>query len=111
MRININDQVAILLSGPLGNTLLNLFTIVFYAAMMFYYSASLALIAIGISLLNLLALRYISRKRVDSNQKLLQDTGKLFGFSSAGLKMIESLKATASESDFFHVGPVTIQNC
>ncbi len=101
MRVNINDQVAALLSGPLGNTLLNLFTIVFYAAMMFYYSASLALIAIAISLLNVLALRYISRKRVDSNQKLLQDSSQLFGLSSAGLQMIESIKATASESDFF----------
>ncbi len=101
MRININDQVAALLSGPLGNTLLNLFTIVFYAAMMFYYSVPLALIAIAVSLVNLLALRYISRKRVDSNQKLLQDNSRLFGFSSTGLQMIESLKATASESDFF----------
>jgi len=101
MRININDQVATLLSGPLGNTLLNLFTIVFYAALMFYYSIPLALIAIGISLLNLFALRYISRKRVDSNQKLLQDTSRLVGFSSSGLQMIESLKAIAAESDFF----------
>ena len=101
MRVNINDQVAALLSGPLGNTLLNLFTIVFYAAMMFYYSASLALIAIAVSLVNLLALRYISRKRVDSNKKLLQDKSRLFGFSSSGLQMIESIKATASESDFF----------
>lgn len=101
MRININDQVATVLSGPLGNTLLNLFTIVFYAAMMFYYSVPLALIAIAISLLNLFALRNISRKRIDSNQKLLQDTNQLFGFSSSGLQMIESLKAIASESDFF----------
>ena len=100
-RININDQVAALLSGPLGNTLLNLLTIVFYAALMFYYSVSLALIAIAISLMNLLALRYISRKRVDSNQKLLQDSSRLYGFSSAGLQMIETIKATASESDFF----------
>ncbi len=110
-RININDQVAALLSGPLGNTLLNLLTIVFYAALMFYYSIPLALIAIAVSLVNLLALRYISRKRVDSNQKLLQDTSRLVGFSSAGLQMIESLKATASESDFFPGGPDTRQNC
>ncbi len=100
-RVNINSQVAALLSGQLGNTFLNLFLIVFYAALMFYYSIPLALAAIAISLLNLLALRYISRKRVDSNQKLLQDNGRLFGLSSSGLQMIESLKATASESDFF----------
>lgn len=101
MRVNINDQVATLLSGQLGNTLLNLFIIVFYAAMMFFYSVPLALVAISVSLVNLLALRYISRKRVDSNQKLLQDSGRMFGLSSAGLQMIESLKASASESDFF----------
>ncbi len=101
MRVNINDQVAALLTGQLGNTLLNILVIVFYAALMFYYSIPLAFIAIAISLMNILALRFISRKRVDSNQKLLQDNGKLFGLSSAGLQMIESLKATASESDFF----------
>ena len=101
MRVNINDQVAALLSGQLGNTLLNLFMIVFYAILMFYYSVSMSIVVIVMSLINILALRYISRKRVDSNQKLLQDTGKLFGLSSAGLQMIESIKATASESDFF----------
>jgi ABC-type bacteriocin/lantibiotic exporter with double-glycine peptidase domain len=31
----------------------------------------------------------------------LQDNSRLFGLSSAGLQMIESMKATASESDFF----------
>lgn len=101
MRVNINDQVAALLSGRLGNTFLNLIMIAFYAALMLYYSVPLALVAIALSMLNLLALRTISRKRVDSNQKLLQDQGRLFGFSSSGLQMIESLKATASESDFF----------
>jgi NHLM bacteriocin system ABC transporter peptidase/ATP-binding protein len=101
MRVNINDQVATLLSGQLGNTLLSLFIIVFYAALMFYYSVPLSLMAISVSLVNLLALRYISRKRVDSNQKLLQDNGRMFGLSSSGIQMIESLKASASESDFF----------
>ncbi len=101
MRVSINDQVAALLTGQLGNTMLNILVIVFYAALMFYFSITLALVAIAISLVNILALRFISRKRVDSNQKLMQDNGKLFGLSSAGLQMIESLKSTASESDFF----------
>ena len=101
MRVKLNDQIAALLTGQLGNTLLNILMIVFYAALMFYYSIPLSLIAIAISLVNILVLRFISRKRIDSNQKLLQDNSKLFGFSSAGLQMIETLKATASESDFF----------
>ncbi len=101
MRVGINDQVAALLAGQLGNTMLNLFMVVFYALFMFYYSIPMAIVAVAVSLVNILALRYISRKRVDSNQKLLQDTGKFYGLSSSGLQMIESLKATASESDFF----------
>ena len=101
MRTNINDQVAQILSGQLGNTLLNLFMIAFYAALMFFYSVPLAFAAILVSLLNLIALRYISRKRVDANQKAMQDSGRLFGLSSSGLQMMESLKATASESEFF----------
>lgn len=102
MRVNINDQIATLLTGQLGTTFLNLIMIVFYAALMFYYSVPLTLIAITISLMNLLALKSISRKRVDSNQKFQQDNSRLYGMSSSGLQMIESLKATASESDFFN---------
>lgn len=101
MRVTINDQVAALLAGQSGNTLLNLVMVGFYAAIMFAYNVKLTLIAITISMVNLLALKYISRKRVDSNQKLLQDNGKLYGLSASGLQMIETLKATASESDFF----------
>lgn len=101
VRVNINDQISSLISGQLGQTFLSLLMIVFYAAMMLYYSLPLAMAAISISMVNLLALKYISRKRVDSNQKLLQEQGRLFGLSSSGLQMIESLKATASESEFF----------
>ena len=88
MRVTINDQVAALLAGQSGNTLLNLVMVAFYAAIMFAYNVKLTVIAITISMVNLLALKYISRKRVDSNQKLLQDNGKLYGLSASGLQMI-----------------------
>jgi len=101
MRVTLNDKIAGLLAGQVGHTLLNLFMIVFYAAVMFAYSLKLTLAAISVSLLNLIALRYISRKRVDGNQKLLMDNGKLYGLATSGLQMIETLKATASESLFF----------
>ncbi len=51
--------------------------------------------------LNVLALRYVSRQRVDGNRRLVQDRGKLMGTAIGGLQTIETLKATGGESDFF----------
>ncbi len=101
MRVGTNDQIASLLTGQLGTTLLNLVMIVFYAGFMLSISVPLAAVAIAVSLLNLAALRHVSRKRVDFNQRFQQDNGRMFGLSASGLQMIESLKASASESDFF----------
>ena len=101
MRLSSNSEVAMQLSGQLGNTLLNLFTIVIYSILMAFYSIPLTLIGIFLSLLNFAALKYISRKRVDINQQMLQENGKIFGLATSGLRMIESIKANASEQEFF----------
>jgi NHLM bacteriocin system ABC transporter peptidase/ATP-binding protein len=100
-RIQLNDRVAQLLSGQLATNVLNFIMIVFFAALMFQYDATLTLVGVLVALLNLIALKYVSRKRVDLNQRLLQEQGKLLGTAVSGLQMIESLKATGSESDFF----------
>jgi NHLM bacteriocin system ABC transporter peptidase/ATP-binding protein len=101
MRLNSNTEVAMQLSGQLGNTLLNLFMIVIYSVLMAFYSIPLTLIGIFLSLLNFAALKYISRKRVDLNQQMLQESGKIFGLATSGLRMIESIKANSSEQEFF----------
>lgn len=100
-RVIINDQVAQLLSGRLATTLLDLIIIVFYGLLMFIYDPLLAAVGISFAVLNLVALRSISRKRIDINQRLLQERGKLMGVSMSGLGMVETLKATGRESDFF----------
>jgi NHLM bacteriocin system ABC transporter peptidase/ATP-binding protein len=100
-RIQINDRVAQLLSGELATNLLNVVMIIFYAALMFRYDVLLTSVSISIALFNLVALKYISRRRVDLNQRLLQEDGKLFGVTMNGFQMIETLKASGGESDFF----------
>lgn len=100
-RVAINDQVANLLSERLASTLINLVVIIFLGALMFWYSPLLACVSLGCAGLNLLALRYISEQRVNANQKLLQESGKLLGAAMSGLQMIETLKATGAETDFF----------
>lgn len=100
-RVLINDKVAQLISGRLATTLLDSMMIVFYAALMFVYDAFLTLVVITLALLNLGAIRAAARKRVDASYRLRQDQGKLIGTAMGGLQMIETLKATGSESEFF----------
>src|SRR5262249_24123176 len=67
----------------------------------FRYDALLTVIGIAIAVLNIAALRFVSRRRTDANQKLLQERAKLIGTTFNGLQVIETLKATGSEEDFF----------
>jgi ABC-type bacteriocin/lantibiotic exporter with double-glycine peptidase domain len=53
------------------------------------------------ALMNIVTLKYVSRGRVNLNQRMLQDRGKMLGTAMGGLQTIETLKATGSESDFF----------
>jgi NHLM bacteriocin system ABC transporter peptidase/ATP-binding protein len=99
-RVGINDSVATVLSGELATNVVSMLLIGFYAALMLEYSVTLTLIGIGMALLNIAALRYVSRKRVDANRRLQQDRGKLAGASVGGLQVIETLKASGSD-DFF----------
>jgi NHLM bacteriocin system ABC transporter peptidase/ATP-binding protein len=100
-RVAINDQVAYLLSAKLASTALDLVAIVFYAGLMWLYDPLLTGVAVFFALLNLVALRYVSRKRVDTNQRVLQERGKLTGTIMGGLLNIETLKAGGMESDFY----------
>jgi NHLM bacteriocin system ABC transporter peptidase/ATP-binding protein len=100
-RVAINDRVAQLLSRELATHAVGVLMIAFFAALLFQYDPALTLIGIAVVSLNILALRYVSRRRVDGNRRLVQDQGKLLGTAIGGLQTIETLKATGGESDLF----------
>jgi ABC-type bacteriocin/lantibiotic exporter with double-glycine peptidase domain len=93
--------VAQLLSGELAAAIVSAGLVVFYAILMLRYDVMLTLISLAVAVLNLVGLRTISRTRVDAHQQLLNQGGKLMGTALSGLQIIETLKATGRESDFF----------
>jgi NHLM bacteriocin system ABC transporter peptidase/ATP-binding protein len=100
-RVAINDRVAQLLSRDVATNVLGALMVVFFAVILFQYDAVLTLVGIAVVSLNVAALRFVSRRRVDGNRRLAQDQGKLLGTAIGGLQTIETLKATGGESDLF----------
>lgn len=100
-RVALNDRVASLLSGELATALLSLVVVVFFAVVMFQYDVALTLASVFVVSVNLVALKLVARLRVDLNQRLVKDRGNLVGVATGGLQIIETLKASASESDYF----------
>jgi NHLM bacteriocin system ABC transporter peptidase/ATP-binding protein len=100
-RVSLNDKVAKLLSGDLANSALNVIVVIFYALLMFSYDVTLTLIGIFMATLNVVVLRFVSRARKDGNRRLSNETGKLLGTTTSGISMIETLKASGRENDFF----------
>lgn len=100
-RVAINDKVARILSGDLATTALSVVTAGFYAALMVQYDLLLTVAGVAVSALNLLALKVVSRRRKEANQRMLAERGKVLGAAMGGLQTIETLKASGSENDFF----------
>jgi NHLM bacteriocin system ABC transporter peptidase/ATP-binding protein len=100
-RVTLNDKVARLLSGDLANAALNVIVVVFYALLMFSYDVLLTTIGIVIAAVNVVCLQLVSRARKDSNRRLVNESGKLMGSTMSGISMIETLKASGREGDFF----------
>lgn len=100
-RVSLNDKVARLLSGDLANAALNVIVVVFYALLMFSYDAILTTIGITIAGLNIIAMRFVAKARKDGSRNLSNENGKLLGTTTSGISMIETLKASGRENDFF----------
>ncbi len=100
-RVAINERVASLISGELATAIISLLSMFFYAAVMLFYDATLTVVGIGMAVINVIALRYVSQRRIDESQKLERARGQVAGAAAGGLMMMESLKSTGTESEFF----------
>lgn len=100
-RVQLNDRLAEVLSGKLATTVISAVMAIFYVLVMVQYDIILTAIGIVFVALNLAALQWVSRWRVDANLRLIQEEGKVAGVAISGLQSIETIKASGLESDFF----------
>jgi ABC-type multidrug transport system fused ATPase/permease subunit len=100
-RLAISDRVAQLVAGDLPAAVLNLFTALFFLAVMASYDPLLALVSLGFAAANICLLQAVARRRKAANQRLAIDGGKVMGAAMNGLMLIETLKASGAEADFF----------
>ena len=100
-RVMINDKVARVIAGKLATTVIDMGMIVFYAALMFRYNVILTVLVIVLGLLNVVSVKMVAKARVDASRRLMQDMGKMMGTGMSGLAMIDTLKATGGETEFF----------
>jgi len=101
-RITLNNQLTDMISGQVGSALASLFMLVFYGALLFSYDVMLALTGMAIAAVNLMVLVLVAHFRKVLNQTLIQEKGKLMGIAMAGIQLIDTLKASAGEFDYFN---------
>ena len=100
-RVQLNDRVAAFLSEQLAANLLSLITLLFYAVVMFCYDAVLGTLAAVMGAMILLLLQRKLKSRKLLGQSIQLDTGMLYGTTTSGVMLIETLKASGGENDFF----------
>jgi NHLM bacteriocin system ABC transporter peptidase/ATP-binding protein len=101
LRVSTNDTIAQLLSRDLATAVVSGIVAIFYAVLLIHTSLALAGIGIGLAAVNMIVLRVVARLRRDANIKLQQDRGKLVAATYNGLQLLDTLKASGRESDYF----------
>ena len=100
-RVGANDSIAQMVSGELATNVVALVTLVFYAAIMFAYDGLLTTLGIGLTLVNVLLLAYLSRARQDGTLRLQKERSKVGAALVGGIQTIETIKAGGGEAEFF----------
>lgn len=100
-RLASNANIAGLISEKFLSLVINIIKAVFFAVLMFFYDWVLAVISIFSIGLNILSLKLSSEGIKNGTFKIQLEKGKLDGLTMSGIAMIESLKASGSENDFF----------
>ncbi len=100
-RVGFNADIAGVLSGPAATAVLDLLVALFYLLLLLQYNLTLTLIGLAFCSVEIIMFFALRRRMTDLNMRIQQDSGKAYGVSMNGLRMIETIKANGDEGDFF----------
>jgi len=100
-RLMANDRVAQVLSRDLATAVVSTIMATFFGVALLIMNPLLAAIGIVTALFNLLALRLVARLRRDATARLEQDRGKVISATYNGIALMDTLKASGREADYF----------
>ena len=100
-RVQLNDEVARGSSRQFVGIMIELVMSVLFLALMIFFDPLLAALVASLGVANVAVMRLLSRSRKDENRQLRREQALLFGIGTSGLRNMESLRATATEDDFF----------
>ncbi len=101
LRMRTIDQIADTGAGQMVRLSVDLIMSVTFLVVMVAYDVWLALVVGGLGVASVASIQVLTRLRRDKNHRLRREQGISFGVGTAGVKMIETLQATAREADFF----------
>lgn len=100
-RVRLNEALATLLTGQLAQAAVNLVSAIFFLIVLLFYHWALTLAIAALALLNAAVLLLSNRLLSDRYRKISIDRGKLAGARVAGLKDMETFKASGGEDMLF----------
>lgn len=100
-RVQLVNQVATVSTEHFVGILIEIAVSVSFLALIALFSPPLAAIVAALGIVGILLMRILSRLRNDDNRQMRREQALLFGTGSSALRNMDTLRATASEGDFF----------
>ena len=100
-RQNANAVITDALVNTLVPLVLNMVMLLFYTLVMLRFSVMLTLIGVSVVLLNIYVSQMLSGEQVNITRVQQREAGKLASAALSGIRMIDNIKASGSESGFF----------
>ena len=100
-RVQLIAGVAAGASGQFVGIAIELVMSLLFLALMLYFDPLMGAAVLGLGVLNILLMRLLSSARSNENRQLRREQAMLFSTGASGLRNMDSIRATASENDFF----------